>query len=204
MKTKRSKGNGTDKRNDVVFLDGWRLYLRPPCKDDLPYLTRWINDEEVWQFLKLSLPMSESAETAWLEGLDKRKDTDIILVIVDKKTGKPIGSMGIHRINWKDRRAATGALIGDKRYWGKGYGTEAKMLLLNYAFNTLNLRKVCSAALAFNERSVAYSKKCGYREEGVLKEHLFKKGRYWDEVLLAVFREDWLPLWERFQKTGRA
>ncbi len=61
--------------------------------------------------------------------------------------------MGIHRINWKDRTATTGAVIGEKAYWDKGYGSEAKMLVLDYAFNMLNLRKICSQVLAFNKRS---------------------------------------------------
>ncbi len=111
--------------------------------------------------------------------------------------------MGIHRINWKDRTATTGAVIGEKAYWGKGYGSEAKKLLLDYAFNELNLRKICSGALAFNGRSQAYSKKCGYEVEGVLKQHIFKNGEYHDLVQLAVFKEQWLPLWKKFRKRGR-
>jgi len=199
---KNTIGRSSKDNYDVVFLDGRHLYLRPPTKDDLPYLTRWINDQRVTRFLKTSVPMSEAAEAAWLEGLDGGKDRNIILVIVDKATGKPIGTMGLHRIDWKDRRATTGTMIGDRRYWEKGYGSEAKMLLLNYAFNTLNLHKICSGAIAFNARSIGYSKKCGYKEEGRLKQHVFKNGRYWDKVLLAVFKKDWLPIWKEFRRTG--
>jgi RimJ/RimL family protein N-acetyltransferase len=77
------------------------------------------------------------------------------------------------------------------------------MLLLDYAFNTLNLHKICSNAYDFNKASQAYSKKCGYKVEAILKEHAFCNGRYVDQVVLAVFREDWLPLWKKFQRTGR-
>jgi RimJ/RimL family protein N-acetyltransferase len=77
------------------------------------------------------------------------------------------------------------------------------MLLLNYAFNTLNMRKICSAVFAFNGRSQAYNRKCGYRVEGVSKKHVFVRGNYCDLVMMALFKEDWQPLWEKFKKRGR-
>jgi RimJ/RimL family protein N-acetyltransferase len=192
------------KRNDdaIVFLRGKRLSMRPLTKEDIPLFLRWMNDPEVNQFLAAYLPVNEQDEHDWLEQLHKKKNEEIILGIVDVKTNKLIGSMGIHRINWKDRTATTGAVIGDKRYWGKGYGTEAKMLLLNYAFNTLNLRKICSFAYSYNKRSVAYSKKCGYKVEGAQRQHIFKNGRYWDLINLAVFKRNWQPLWETFRKAN--
>ena len=74
------------------------------------------------------------------------------------------------------------------------------MLLLNYAFNTLNLRKIVSRVVSFNRRSKAYSEKCGYKVEGVLKKDIFKDGEYHDLICMAVFKDDWLPLWEKFRK----
>ena len=192
------------KKNDaVVFLKGNRVYLRPPTKDDIPLFLRWMNDEEVTQYLGSYLPLVEADEIEFLERLHKNKNENIVFVIVDAKNHKAIGTMGVHGINWKDRRGITGAVIGEKAYWGKGYGSEAKMLLLNYLFNELNLYKVCSLVIAFNKRSQAYSEKCGYKVEGVLKRHLFKNGRYCDEIHMAVFKKDWLPLWKKFQEAGR-
>lgn len=191
------------KKDVVMFLKGKHVYLRPPTKDDIPLFLRWMNDQEVTQYLGMFLPLMEADEIDWLDRLHKQKNEQIIFVIVENRTHAPIGTMGIHGINWKDRRGTTGAVIGEKAYWGKGYGSEAKMLLLNYIFNELNLHKVCSLVLAFNKRSQAYSEKCGYHVEGVLKRHLFKNGRYWDEIHMAVFKEDWLPLWKKFQKTGK-
>jgi RimJ/RimL family protein N-acetyltransferase len=188
---------------DVVFLRGTRVHLRPPTKDDIPYLLRWMNDEEVIQYLGRFLPVTEADEMEWFDRLQKTKKEQVVFTIVEVKSGSPIGLMGLHDIDWKDRISTTGAVIGEKKFWGKGYGTEAKMLLLNYAFNSLNLRKICSRVTSFNKRSKAYSEKCGYKVEGILKQHMFKKGRHWDLILMAVFKKDWTPLWEAFQKTGR-
>lgn len=180
----------------IVFRQSNRVILRPLAREDLPYIVQWINDPEVTQFLTACLPITKDDEDEWFDNVRKNKSNNIVLaVVVDDKI---IGTMGIHRISWKNRTATTGACIGYKPYWGKGYGTEAKMLLLDYAFNTLNLRKICSEVIAFNERSYRYNCKCGYKEEGRRKAQHFQDGEYWDEILLAVFKEDWLPLWEAF------
>jgi RimJ/RimL family protein N-acetyltransferase len=182
----------------VIFRQSKRVILRPVMREDVPLILRWINDPEVTQYLTVHMPMMEADEDVWFEGLHREKPHIITLaVVVD---GAAIGTMSIHGISMVDRIGTTGALIGEKEYWGKGYGSEAKMLLLDYAFNTLNLRKVCSVVLAFNERSYRYSLKCGYKEEGRLKEQSYRQGKYWDEILLAVFRDDWQPLWEAFAK----
>ena len=70
------------------------------------------------------------------------------------------------------------------------------MLLLDYAFNTLMLRKVCSYVLATNLRSKRYNEKCGYTVEAVLKRHTAVYGEYVDELAMAVFKEDFNPLWQ--------
>lgn len=183
---------------EVVFRRSKRLSIRPNLAIDIEPSLRWINDPEVTQYLGAYLPMMEADQRERFDGLHKKKSTDLVFTIV--VDGKAIGFMGLHGINWKDRVATTGALIGEKEYWGKGYGTEAKMLLLDFAFNTLDLHKICSNVIEFNGRSERYSEKCGYVREGVRKSHIFAKGRRWDLIELAVFRETWEPLWELFAK----
>ncbi len=184
--------------NRIVFLKGRLVNLRPVAKTDLPLITRWINDEEVRRYLAVCVPQSFEDEEAWFAGLSKKKATDLVFVI-EKTDGQAIGVMGIHGIHPIDRTATTGSFIGEKEEWGKGLGSEAKLLLLNYAFNTMNLRKICSGAFAFNERSIRYSVRCGYKEEGRLKEDVFRDGKYHDKVLLAVFREDFEEVWKKYQ-----
>lgn len=186
------------KTDQVVFLRAQKCFLRPLEKTDAPLLTRWINDPEVTQFLERNMPIMQALEEKWIEGLQGSK-TDIALLIVTN-AGKPIGVMGIHHINWIDGTATTGAFIGEKEYWGKGFGTDAKMILLNYAFNVLNLRKICSRVYAFNGRSVVYSKHCGYVDDGCQKKHVFRNGKYHDVIQLALFKEVWLPYWNKYKK----
>lgn len=188
----------TDRR--VVFLEGRLVNLRPFSKEDIPLVTSWINDPEVREFILSCFPKTEKQEEEWFEKLGK--DNENIVLCIETKEGKPIGIMGLHRIDWISRLSTTGAVIGEKDYWGKGYGTDAKMTLLNYAFNTLGLRKILSNVITFNERSLKYSLRCGYKVEGTRKAQIFKKGEFWDLIELGVFREDWLPIWEGYQATG--
>lgn len=182
--------------DEIIFRRGSRVVLRPLREDDAPMVTKWINDPRVTQFVMAYLPIMLEDELEWIKGLRSRKATNIVVMLVID--GKSIGTMGIHDIDHRHGIATTGALIGEPDCWGKGYGTEAKMLLLEYAFNTLNLRKICSEVIAFNERSVKYSLKCGYQIEGRKKLQHFVKGQYWDLIQLALFKEDWLPLWKVF------
>jgi RimJ/RimL family protein N-acetyltransferase len=189
-----------ERTTEVVFLRGKRINLRPLSKGDVPDLLRWINDPDVRRYVTHCFPMMEQEEVAWVEKLHERKPHDFALGITLAKDSTLIGTIGLHRVNWVDRTAVTGTIIGERVHRNKGYGTEAKMLLLDYAFNRLNLRKVCSNVFACNPRSVAYSKRCGYRVEGALKRQFFVDGKYVDQIMLAVFRKDWLPIWERYKR----
>jgi RimJ/RimL family protein N-acetyltransferase len=184
----------TEEKTPVVFLQGNKVCLRPIEISDLGNLHRWINDPEIRQFLKNYTPLNLQAEREYIEALTSRKN-DISFAIVKREGNEHIGSIALHQINWKDRLANTGTMIGEKQYWGQGYGTEAKLLLLRYAFDTLNLHRVCSKVYDFNSRSLAYAKKCGYVQEGVMRKHIFRDGNYHDVVFFGVFREEFEAAW---------
>ncbi|NQV00745.1 MAG: GNAT family N-acetyltransferase [Parcubacteria group bacterium] len=183
----------------VIFLKGRKSVLRPLNKEtDLQSCLRWINDQDVIQYVSAYLPSSTQDEEEWFNNLQKRKE-DIVLGI-ETLVGEFIGVTGLHNINWKDRTASHGVIVGEKKYWGRGYGTDANMVLLDYAFNTLNLRRIYSSVIAFNERSLQYHLTCGYQIEGVQRKQAYKKGKYWDVIFLGVFEEEWLLASGEYQK----
>jgi RimJ/RimL family protein N-acetyltransferase len=183
----------------VPFLPGKRVGLHVLTPNDAPTLVRWISDPEVRRFVKITLPMGEAEEREWVEKQTSRRATDLVFGLVTAE-GKYIGNMGLHKINHLHGTATTGSLIGEKDHWGKGFGYEAKMLLLHYAFVDLNLRRIASRTYDFNGRSQRCLEKCGYVHEGTLKEELWREGRYADTNVFALFKEDWLPLWEEFRR----
>lgn len=180
----------------IVFLKGKKVALRPVEEADLPLFQRWINEEDIRRNLLVFRPISQSGERDWFEKLLKNENA--VQFAMDTLDGQLIGSTGLFDINWQHRFAHSGTFIGEEAFRNKGLGTDAKMHLLNYAFNTLNLHKLCSGAFEFNERSLRYSLKCGYQVEGRLRKQYFKDGRYWDMIQLGLLREDWLPLWDAY------
>jgi len=186
-------------KEKVMFRMGNKVILRPILEEDLPKFFLWMNDPLVSKFLSNPFPLSFEQEKEWFQKYLKEPDK-INLAIVDKETDNLIGSIGIHGINYKSGVGTTGTIIGNRDYWGKGYGTEAKMLFLEFIFHELNLRKIYSEVIGFNERSINYSFRCGYVKEVTLPMDLYKNGQYWDKIILAVYRESWEKLWQEFSK----
>ena len=179
------------------MLKGKSVLLRPVKKSDISYFLKWFNDPEVIQYLGMYLPMTEMAEEKYIEELGTiraRSDAAFVIEVIEGASTKPIGNCGLHRINAKDHNAIFGIAIGEKDYWSKGYGTEAAQLLINYGFQQLNLHRISSSAWAFNERSIKLHKKVGFREEGRLRQAVFKNGQYHDQVEFGILREEWRGL----------
>jgi RimJ/RimL family protein N-acetyltransferase len=127
-------------------------------------------------------------EVEWLDKISRRKEGELYLGIEVRELGL-IGLTSMKVESWINRTAVTGTMIGHQEARGKGYGTEAKMLLLGHAFRRLNLRKVYSNVYAPNERSLRCQKRCGYVEEGRFKDDVFLNGQYHDVITLAAWRE---------------
>jgi RimJ/RimL family protein N-acetyltransferase len=138
--------------------------------------------------------MTEMAEQKFIEDLGTQQaGTQAFLVIeaIEGEKRRPIGSLNLHNINPKDHTATFGIAIGDKKYWSKGYGTEAAALIIRYGFEQLNLHRISSSAFALNGRSIKMHLKLGFKEEGRQREIVFKNGAYCDEVMFGLLREEW-------------
>lgn len=176
----------------VVFLLGKRLYLRPIEESDLGRCQRWMNDPQIGEFMLNPYPVDMAGQRGWHERRDRgRPRTDMIFAIVLIDGDRHIGNIGLHNIDWINRSATTGALIGEKECWSQGYGGEAKELVLEYAFMRLGLHRIGSGVFATNPRSFAYLKKSGYVEEGRERERIFRDGRWVDLINLGILASDW-------------
>jgi RimJ/RimL family protein N-acetyltransferase len=162
---------------------------------DLPFFTRWINQPEFRLVLAVRTPYSELAERDWLERIMRPgiPPSDIVFAIdlVENEVRTLIGTMGLHHIDWFNRRAATGSYIGNAQHRGKGYGREAKLALLEYAFNTLDLQKIDSEAFSHNLASQKCLLACGYQQEGVRRSIAFINGQRVDGVMFGITAAEW-------------
>ena len=169
-------------------LVGERIYLSPNSLEDVEQYTEWLNDFETSDYIGRShLVMSKEAEKEYLES---QKNEQGIFAIIDSSNDKLIGTVGLHKINNINRTATLGIFIGDKSYRGKGYGTEAIRLILDYGFNYLNLNNIMLKLMGFNERALACYKKCGFKEYGRRRKSKFINGKYYDEIEMDILAEE--------------
>lgn len=173
----------------VPFLVGERVTLRTVTRADTEKFVRWINDPATNRYLvRGDFPMGWEDEAEWLDRVARRKEDELSLGIEVPELGL-VGLMGLRVGSWTDRTAGTGTMIGEAAARGRGYGTEAKMLLLGHAFRRLGVRKVYSEVCAANVASLRCQLRCGYVQEGLLKDDMFRDGVYHDKVILAATRQ---------------
>jgi RimJ/RimL family protein N-acetyltransferase len=169
---------------------GRRIRLRALERSDIPTFVRWLNDPEVIENLLLYLPISQAQEEQWFD--DYLQDTNRHVFGIETLHGKLIGNIALESVNWKDRCAELGIVIGEKDHWNKGYGTEAVRTLLGFAFREMNLHRVFLRVFDDNTRAIHCYEKCGFQHEGRLREAEFSSGRYRDELLMGILRSEFL------------
>lgn len=170
------------------ILRGTRVTLRPVTKEDLPNYVRWFADTEVTRYLATRFPFSMQQEEEWFARMGEDRDNLAWAIEAD---GAHIGGVGIHRLDWVNGTAITGTIIGEKRYWGQGIGSEAVALRTRYAFYELNLHKLNSETFLENPAIHRVLEKVGYRRVGVLRHEYWREGAWRDTVIWEVLRADW-------------
>jgi RimJ/RimL family protein N-acetyltransferase len=170
-------------------IQGKLCRLRPPRPEDAEVMIGWFEDLEATHFLQLRNPPSIGMEKEWLESTAKDPNSVIWVIEVE---GRGVGTTVIREIDWKNGFGTTGTLIGDRKMWGKGIGREAMQLRAGYAFTQLPLRKLKSSYFDGNVASGRAQAAAGYREVGRHRADRYVDGRWVDEVITEVMREDWL------------
>lgn len=191
--------NTTVTLTPAVFLRFPGGYCRPVEITDAPYVYIWVNDPDIRPFLNRTDVEMLADEEDWIKSLSKRKHANQVWMIC-LEDGTRVGTIGLHSINYKDGTATTGAMFGNKELHSQGIGQKAKQVILNHAFNVLNLRQIYSNVLGFNLRSIRYSERCGYVKIASYPNDVKIGDQYFDSVVLMVTRETWLPYWEKFRK----
>jgi RimJ/RimL family protein N-acetyltransferase len=105
--------------------------------------------------------------------------------------GQPIGLIGLEGLDWTAGDAWLGIGLGERSFWGQGYGSDALEVLLRYAFRQLNLRRVSLTVFEYNPRAIHTYEKAGFQHEGRLRQWLNRDGRRWDMLMMGILRPEW-------------
>ncbi len=167
-----------------------RVYLRAFEPDDYKISIKWRKDDLIWSMLGgTKYFVSEAYEKKWIED-SIFNSSDIRLAVCVKENDQYIGNVYITNIDMINRTGISHVLIGEKTYWGNGYAGEALKLLLDYAFNERGLHRIAALVLESNIQSIKMFTKLGYKQEGLLRQSIYKNGRYNNQVILSILNEN--------------
>lgn len=178
----------------MPYYFGERIVLREYRKEDITFIRKWVNDSEFTDNLGdiFAFPHSMKNTEDYLNFIDSKSGLDKSnFVIAHKETEEYIGQIDLIEIDWKNRWAVLGIVIGTKENWGKGYGSEAIKVLQDIVFNRLNLNKLELRVHDYNERAKKCYRSCGFKEEGRVRDKFFINGKYTDYIVMGILKEEY-------------
>ncbi len=173
------------------FLEGERVVFRPYNEDDLDLIFVWFNDPVVTYYMFTGQrPQTKGALRDAMEK-DVQSEKNVVFTVIDKESQEAVGVVGLYDIHPTAHKAEMRIIIGNKNFWGKGYGTEITELITYYGFGRLNLNRIYLGFTDENKRAGRAYEKAGYAREGVLREDIYRNSRYYDSVRMAILRKDY-------------
>ncbi len=175
--------------------------IRPLAKTDLDIVLQWRNSKSIRRYMYNDHVISLKEHRAWFAGLVKDPNRHCLIFEIK---GKPAGVINIYDIDKKNQRCEWGFYLGERTV-PRGSGTIMGYMALQFIFEQLRIRKLCSTAFAFNRASVLYHQKLNFRQEGRFLRHAWKNGRYQDVIAFGLFKKDWIHVREaiRLKYLGR-
>lgn len=149
------------------WLAGEKVYLRAPRDSDLRRRVHWLNDPETYTLFTgsiLAQPYQLTEAMRWLKTMES--DVTALLWSIETTDHRHIGDIDLHDIDSTLKMARLTILIGDREYWGKGYGTDVIRTVLRYVFSELSLESVSLRVYDFNVRAIRCYEKCGFKRVG--------------------------------------
>jgi len=170
---------------------GKRIILRRLLEEDWETWYRWICDPQVTAYMNPGLGVPSSAlEVKEAIRRYAQSSQDRISFTVTTQEGHPLGvAQFIHLDLWA-RKAEFAILVGEAEYRGKGYGEEITRLMLQFAFNRLNLHKVWLTVDEDNVPGIRCYEKVGFRHDGILRDEIYKNGRYVNRLIMSILAEE--------------
>jgi len=173
-------------------IKGKMVTLRAIELKDLPLLAKWSNSPELWQNLVgWHFPYSELSTEQYIKNIN-HNNMKFQNFAIDVDGLGLIGTVNLVDIDWKNRNACNGIMLGDIDTRGKGYALDAVMAIMRYAFKELGLHRLDAEMIDYNNRSIDfYTKKCGWFIEGKRAEWIYRNGTYYDKVLCGITHQQY-------------
>ena len=173
------------------MYQGDKVKLRAFESGDLERNWEYVNDYQTLRTMGSGMlfPSSRTDEARWLDQQTSYTRGEYQFAIELLETGEMIGRCGLIRVDWKNRWAELGIMIGPREYRGRGYGTDALQTLCRFCFDEMNLHKLKMSVIDFNGQALGCYEKCGFSREGVLRGEVFREGAYHDVIVMGRIKE---------------
>lgn len=187
------------------YWQGERIRLRPMQMDDVElWLAEEGSDSEAVRFLNYGMTLPKSPQDAQDFGeryANFNKQDERIMFSIETLAGELVGGMNIHSMNQKNGTFETGSRIY-RSFRGQGYGFEAKIILLRYAFHELRFQKYNIRCLATNQPMISHATRLGCQQEGRIRRHIYTQGKHHDELIFGLTREEFDTLESTLDRVG--
>lgn len=183
----------------VRFLEGERVYLRPIGLDDTDWYFRSLYSREGRRLTGTQKHYSREQIQQYIES--KAQDSSsVLLLIAQRDNDHVIGDIQIGGIDTFNRNAYIRISIDQQGNQGKGFGSEAMRLMLDYGFGILNLHRIELNVFAYNERAIHTYEKLGFQREGVQRQALYYNHAYHDSILMSMLEEEYRAKYLRIKE----
>ena len=173
----------------LFFREGKKTYIRPLMEEDLrlEYLA-WLNNPELNKYSShfRTWPTSERDIKDFYN--NTKSENHLVFAICCKETGKHFGNCSLDNIDWVNRHAYHNVNIGIKEF-RVGHYIDSFQIILDYAFNTSNLNKISGGAEI--PGVMTFQKRLGFQQEGILRQHVYRAGKYEDVVIFSILKEEY-------------
>lgn len=175
-----------------IFLESDDIFLSPLSKEDnMESYSQWLNNQDTTLFMwSGNFPETIEGLREYVDNFNKSKQ-GFLLGIFLKSSSAHIGNTAVNKIDWKNRSAEIGIVMGDKESRGKGYATQALKLVVEHAFMKLNLRRLFAEIVDGNEASKRIFTRVGFKLEGTYREHFYLNGEYCDCHLYGLLKKEY-------------
>lgn len=174
------------------LLRGNLVWLTSLDRSAAPMIARWEQDSEFLRLLDASpaRPRSEDEIAHWIDS-ERRSSNNFLFGIRLLENDDLIGWVELDGVLWTHQTCSLAIAIGNRSFWGRGYGADAMTLALQFAFHELNLHRIHITVFSYNQRAIALYENLGFQREGVYREYLHRDGQRYDMLLYGLLRREW-------------
>lgn len=172
----------------MEIIYGKNVYLKAITYEDTELIVKWRNKEQVRKNFIYQNPFTKESHEEWMKNQVETGNV-IQMIIFVRKTDKPIGSVYLRDMDPKNKKAEYGIFIGEDDERGRGYGTEAALLMSGYAFANLGIHKIYLRVLKENVAAQRSYEKAGFVKEAEFRDDVCMEGVFKTVVFMGKISE---------------